>query len=115
MGFKSSPQKIHRNGLKTLQIGFIMDAPASFSNGQNDQNCFITGEIDMSNINWEQIRKGHFAMTSEEYRIPCASIQAQTEMLNAIGGRRSWNPDIGDYIGINKNHPLWADVCKMKS
>jgi hypothetical protein len=81
------------------------------------KKCLTTGEIEMNDINWEQIRKGHFSLSGpDEYRIPCADIQTTTEMLNAIGGgRRSWNETIGDYVGITKNHPLWTDICKMKS
>jgi hypothetical protein len=37
MGFIPIPQAFNRNGLKTLQIGNIMDAPASFFNGHFDQ------------------------------------------------------------------------------
>lgn len=36
-GFEPHPQKIHENGLKTLQIGFIMDAEASFFHGVKHQ------------------------------------------------------------------------------
>ena len=38
MGSIPIPQAFNRNGLKTLQIGNIMDAPASFFSGHFDQN-----------------------------------------------------------------------------
>jgi len=71
---------------------------------------------DQENIPWTQIRHGNFAIGTNEYRIPCTDFFDASALIRMMGGgRQSWNETIGDYVGVDKTHPLWRDICKMKS
>ena len=75
----------------------------------------MNDKIDFEKVNFEHIR--NFGMFYDgTYRIyGFKSIQECLDMRKIIGGTWKWNEEIGDYIVINKEHPLWGVICKMKS
>ena len=73
------------------------------------QNDALSDPID---ILWT-IRKGFFC--GNEYRIPVklGDVGLVREYTNGV---HSWNPEVGDYIRVNKTEKkVWDMVCKMHS